>query len=131
MWLAYVEYKSAYNLVSAVENLAQHLRHLQFDAEHEAVYGMDQFYNEEECTKIAKNYEKGVEACNLYLHTSDLTSFLETIKELGLTQFLEEVEKFAPKNIFKRLKINFNKKHFVKKNRFIQPLNSYYKNGIR
>lgn len=99
MWLAYVQQKDAYNLVSAVENLAQHLENLEFDAEHEAIYGMGQFYSYEECEEIAKNYRKGVEACNIYLHTSDLRWFLERMKDLNLRQFLEEVEKFVSKNI--------------------------------
>lgn len=103
MWLAYVQETPAYNLTVAVENLAQHFRNLEFDAEHEAVYGMERFYTEDECMKIAENYRKGIEACKIYLRTSDLRSFLETHKELGLTQFLEEVKKFSPENILKEV----------------------------
>ena len=97
MWLAYVNIAPASNLISAIENLAQHFTNLEFDAEHE--YWMEKFYSKEECMEIASKYQKGVEACNIYLQNFNLNSFLYTIKELKLSSFLDEVEKFVSKSI--------------------------------
>lgn len=95
MWLAYTRDRPAYNLTTAVENLAQHFDNLVFDAEHEAEYGFDRFYTYEECIEIARKYEKASIACGIYLHTSDLITFLYKIKELEFGSYLEEVKKFV------------------------------------
>lgn len=99
MWMAYVKVTPAYDLISAVENLKEHFENLEFDAEHEAVYGMEKFYTAEECKEIAKKYRRGVEACDIYLNTSDIKTFTNRIKELDLNHFLNEVKKFIPKEI--------------------------------
>lgn len=103
MWLAYVEQKDAFNLTSAVENLYEHFKRLEFDADHESVYGFERFYRFEECTEIAKGYEKAAQVCDLYLQTCDLKTFLVNIKEMGFGAFLDEVKKFAPKELIKEI----------------------------
>ena len=59
MWLAYVNIAPA----SAMDNLAQHFRKLEFDAEHESIYGKEKFYTKQEYREIASKYQKGVVAC--------------------------------------------------------------------
>ena len=103
MWLAYAHERPAYNLTTAVENLAQHFSNLEFDAEHEAEYGFDRFYTYDECMEMARKYEKASEACSIYLHTSDLLAFLQTMKEMDLKQFLGEITKFVPQNIIQQV----------------------------
>ena len=103
MWLAYTRERPAYNLTTAVENLAQHFANLQFDIEHEAEYGFDRFYTYDECLEIAEKYEKASEACSIYLHTSDLLTFLQTMKEMEFEQHLDEVKTFAPQNIIQQV----------------------------
>lgn len=99
MWLAYVGERKAHNLTSAVESLAQDFDNLVFDAEHEAEYGFDRFYTYEECIEIARKYQKAFEVCHIYLHTSDIRSFLYSMKEMEYENFLDEVKKFTPEEI--------------------------------
>lgn len=101
--MAYKNIKPAHNLISAVENLADHFNDLVFDADHEAVYGMERFYTEEECTKIARKYEKAVEACNLFLHTNNIEAFLQTMKEMGYVHFLDELRTFVSNEIYSKV----------------------------
>lgn len=99
MWLAYVRERPAYNLVTAVENLASHFDNLEFDAEHEAEYGFDRFHTYDECMEIARKYKEASEVCSIYLHTSDLRTFLCTIKEMGFEKHLDEVKRFVSTEI--------------------------------
>lgn len=103
MWLAYKRERPAYNLTTAVENLAQDFNNLEFDAAHEAEYGFDRFYTYDECMEIARKYEKASEACNIFLHTSDLTTFLYTMKEMEYESFLDEVKKFVSNGIIQEV----------------------------
>ena len=98
--MAYRIQKPAYNLTSAVKNLAAHFNDLVFDADHEAVYGMERFYTQEECTDIAKTYDKAVEACNIYLHTIDVELFLQIMNEMGYEHFLFELRRFVSIEIY-------------------------------
>ena len=98
--MAYVGERKAHDLKSAVESLAQHFSNLEFDAEHEAEYGFERFYTYEECMEIARKYGKASEACSIYLHTSDIRTLLHTMKEMDYENFLDEVKKFTPEEIY-------------------------------
>lgn len=103
MWLAYKGERYAYNLTSAVENLGQHFENLEFDALHESQYFFERFYTYDQCNELARKYEKAVEACNIFLHTSDLRTFLQTMKVMEFEKSLDEVKKFAPSEIFQEI----------------------------
>jgi hypothetical protein len=103
MWLAYVRERPAYNLKTAVENLAQNFFNLQCDAENEANNGFDRFYCYEECMALAERYGKAEQSCNKFLQTSDLRTFLSNIREIGLEGFLDEVLKFSPKDLIREV----------------------------
>jgi len=100
MWMAYRETKPAVDLRTAVVNLEQQYSDLQWDAEHEAVYGMGRFYSEEECTNLAKKYEKIVNTCSTYLNNSNLETFLQIMKEMGYEHILDEVFKFITAEMY-------------------------------
>lgn len=65
MWMCYVQEIEITDLKSGVQNLLQNFRNLQFDAEHEAVYGMG--YQEEERNQLAEKYGKGATICEEFL----------------------------------------------------------------
>ncbi|CAG9761282.1 unnamed protein product [Ceutorhynchus assimilis] len=105
MWLAYVQETPTYSLTTAVENLAQLFRNLEFDAEHEANCGFERFKTIEECMELARKYSKAEEACNTYLHTLDLTTFLTTIKHMDFAHFLDKVKRKSVREKYHNLKL--------------------------
>ncbi|CAG9764638.1 unnamed protein product [Ceutorhynchus assimilis] len=105
MWLAYVQETPTYSLTTAVENLAQLFSNLEFDAEHEANCGFERFKTIEECMELARKYSKAEEACNTYLHTLDLTTFLTTIKHMDFAHFLDKVKRKSVREKYHNLKL--------------------------
>lgn len=67
MWMAYVTEVNITDLKSGVQYLSQKFSNLQFDAEHEAVYGMGQFYTEEQCYELATKYQRACDVCEKFL----------------------------------------------------------------
>lgn len=97
------EKKAEINLNSEIEILSKEFKNLQFDADHEIVYGIGKIYSYLELLELSHKYGKAFEACNLYLQNSDMESFLETIKELELEHFLEEVKEIIPVDIYNKV----------------------------
>lgn len=92
------------DLESGVKHLRQQFNRLEFDAEHESIYGMGQFYSEEECLEIAENYVKGQEICTLFLdgHIT-IECFVEDLMELDLHPFLYRLKKHLPAHLIQTL----------------------------
>lgn len=69
MWMAYAEqsWEKAVDLQSSIKRKQQCLEARSWDAEHEAVYGMNRFFDEEYCNRLAKKYDTGAEICAEYL----------------------------------------------------------------
>ncbi|KAF5276840.1 hypothetical protein FQA39_LY06392 [Lamprigera yunnana] len=61
MWMLYAEqhWTRAIDLKSAVERLYEKLGALQFDADHEAIYGMERYYTVQQCEKLRNKYQIG------------------------------------------------------------------------
>lgn len=69
MWMAYAEqsWEKAVDIKSAVTRLHQSLKARRWDAEHEAVYGMERFYSTEYCQQLAEKYNSAADICEDYL----------------------------------------------------------------
>ncbi|KAF5294569.1 hypothetical protein FQA39_LY13328 [Lamprigera yunnana] len=59
MWMLYTEqhWTKATDLKSAVERLYKKLGALEFDADHEAIYGMEKYYTVEQCEQLRDKYK--------------------------------------------------------------------------
>ncbi|KAF5303440.1 hypothetical protein FQA39_LY19029 [Lamprigera yunnana] len=100
MWMLYAQehWTKSYDLKSAVERLYEELGALEFDADHEAIYGMERYYTVQQCEELRDKYKierkdslnhslklntifssnfcrelsdrfsKGIEICNKYLN---------------------------------------------------------------
>lgn len=100
MWMLYSEASrpSAVDVPSAVNRLQQTFRDLGFEASHERVYGLGQYYTDEECNKLERKYNNGFEVCGLFLsgHITK-TLLIDLLVALRLEDFLEEVQQFIEK----------------------------------
>ncbi|KAF5292311.1 hypothetical protein FQA39_LY03345 [Lamprigera yunnana] len=61
MWMLYAEHHliKVINLELAVKRLYEMLGALEFDADHEAVYGMEKHYTVEQCEQLRDKYKIG------------------------------------------------------------------------
>ncbi|KAF5292442.1 hypothetical protein FQA39_LY13989 [Lamprigera yunnana] len=69
MWMAYAERgcTKAVDLRTVVERLHDQFSALEFDAEHEAVYGLEKGHSVIECSELQVKYETGVKLCDQFL----------------------------------------------------------------
>ncbi|KAF5281636.1 hypothetical protein FQA39_LY17758 [Lamprigera yunnana] len=61
MWMLYAQerWTKAFDLKSAVERLYGELGALEFDADHEAIYGMERCYTVQQCEELGDKYKIG------------------------------------------------------------------------
>ncbi|KAF5285669.1 hypothetical protein FQA39_LY16533 [Lamprigera yunnana] len=61
MWMLYAQehWTKSYDLKSAVERLYEELGALEFDADHEAIYGMERYYTVQQCEGLRDKYKIG------------------------------------------------------------------------
>ncbi|KAF5287258.1 hypothetical protein FQA39_LY15986 [Lamprigera yunnana] len=61
IWMLYAQehWTKAFDLKSAVERLYEELGALEFDADHEAIYGMERYYTVQECEELRNKYKIG------------------------------------------------------------------------
>ncbi|KAF5294573.1 hypothetical protein FQA39_LY13332 [Lamprigera yunnana] len=61
MWMLYAEqhWTKVINLKSAVERLYDKLGALEFDADYEAIYGMERYYTVQKCENVLDKYKIG------------------------------------------------------------------------
>ncbi|KAF5290220.1 hypothetical protein FQA39_LY14774 [Lamprigera yunnana] len=59
MWMLYAQehWTKSYDLKSAVERLYEELGALEFDADHEAIYGMERYYTVQQCEELRDKYK--------------------------------------------------------------------------
>ena len=92
------------DLNCAVIKLQCTLERLAFDADHEAVYGMERFYTISECRNLADNYNNAYNSCERYLTAKiDIDMLVYSLQELNLTHFIFDLEKFLPSHLQKYL----------------------------
>ncbi|KAF5287951.1 hypothetical protein FQA39_LY15589 [Lamprigera yunnana] len=61
MWMLYAQehWTKAFDLKSEVERLYEELGALEFDADHEAIYGMERYYTVQQCEELRNKYKIG------------------------------------------------------------------------
>lgn len=95
MWMAYRNYREIVDLKSGLKSLISKFSDLEFDAEHEAVYGFGRFETEENCLRKARSYRKGRRICRRYLKLKiSSRQFCEEMKKLGHENYLDELLPF-------------------------------------
>ncbi|KAF5298064.1 hypothetical protein FQA39_LY11832 [Lamprigera yunnana] len=85
----------AIDLKSAVERLYEKLGALEFDADHEAVYGMERYYTVQQCEELRDKYKIGRKVCRKFLKGQTCSRCLvKRISEIGLQHFLDTINKY-------------------------------------
>ncbi|KAF5281448.1 hypothetical protein FQA39_LY17788 [Lamprigera yunnana] len=86
-WTKYVD------LRLAIERLDEELGALEFDANHEAVYGLEKYYTVRECEQLQDKYEKGKKICTKFLQGIYFALCLRVhLKKTGLEQFVDRIK---------------------------------------
>ncbi|KAF5280237.1 hypothetical protein FQA39_LY18087 [Lamprigera yunnana] len=69
MWMLYAQehWTKSYDLKSAVERLYEELGALEFDADHEAIYGIERYYTVQQCEELRDKYKIGRKVCRKFL----------------------------------------------------------------
>ncbi|KAF5278435.1 hypothetical protein FQA39_LY05924 [Lamprigera yunnana] len=97
MWMLYAQehWTKSYDLKSAVERLYEELGALEFDADHEAIYGMERYYTVQQCEELRDKYKIGRKVCRKFLQGKACSQCLvKRISEIGLRHFLDTVNKY-------------------------------------
>ncbi|KAF5273502.1 hypothetical protein FQA39_LY07519 [Lamprigera yunnana] len=85
----------SYDLKSAVERLYEELGALEFDADHEAIYGMERYYTVQQCEELRDKYKIGRKVCRKFLQGKTCSQCLvKRISKIGLRHFLDTVNKY-------------------------------------
>ncbi|KAF5269116.1 hypothetical protein FQA39_LY08786 [Lamprigera yunnana] len=102
MWMLYAQehWTKSYDLKSAVERLYEELGALEFDADHEAINGMERYYTVQQCEELRDKYKIGRKKYSLlkkmwmlyaqehWTKSYDLKSAVERLyEELGALEF--------------------------------------------
>ncbi|KAF5282583.1 hypothetical protein FQA39_LY04990 [Lamprigera yunnana] len=101
MWMLYAEqhWTKAIDLKSAVERLYENLGALGFDADHEAINGMEKYYTVEQCEQLRDKYKIGRKCLTDRLSKFGLQHFLDTInKYIGNSDTSDKEYKAVKRN---------------------------------
>ncbi|KAF5278059.1 hypothetical protein FQA39_LY18400 [Lamprigera yunnana] len=95
MWMLYAQehWTKCYDLKSAVERLYEELGALEFDADHEAIYGMERYYTVQQCEELRDKYKIGrkIKDCSDSSSSSDEEVF-KAVEQNGKETTEEEEE---------------------------------------
>lgn len=106
MWAAYVTYRVPNNLEEAVKVLQKKFYDLEWDCEHELMYGRNYFSSEYVQLKM-ENYKSAFLACDEYLENKiDILQFIEKLKQEKLDEFLNDLRNFVPEDVKLKLPLN-------------------------
>ncbi|KAF5283945.1 hypothetical protein FQA39_LY17186 [Lamprigera yunnana] len=97
MWMLYAErhWTKAIDCKSVVERLYEKLGALEFDADYEAIYGMEIYYTVQQCEKFRDKYKIGRKVCRKFLKGKTCSQCLvKRISEIGLRHFLDTINKY-------------------------------------
>ncbi|KAF5280133.1 hypothetical protein FQA39_LY18135 [Lamprigera yunnana] len=73
----------------------QELGALEFDADHEAIYGMERYYTVQQCEQLRDKYKIGKKVCRKFLQGKTCSQCLvKRISEIGLRHFLDTINKY-------------------------------------
>ncbi|KAF5289303.1 hypothetical protein FQA39_LY15141 [Lamprigera yunnana] len=97
MWMLYAQehWTKAFDIKSAVERLYEELGALEFDADHEAIYGMERYYTVQQCEELRDKYKIRRKVCRKFLQGKTYSQCLvKRISEIGLRHFLDTINKY-------------------------------------
>ncbi|KAF5305365.1 hypothetical protein FQA39_LY09194 [Lamprigera yunnana] len=97
MWMLYAQehWTKAFDLKSAVEHLYEELGALEFDADHEVIYGMERYYTVQQCEELRDKYKIGRKVCRKFLQGKTCSQCLvKRISQIGLRHFLDTINKY-------------------------------------
>lgn len=95
MWMAYKTYPEVVDFLSGLKYLYSKFADLEFDSDHEAVYGMGKFETVENCLKLAEKYRKAKRLCSKCLKSKiTATTFCEELKKLDFDGYLHQLLPF-------------------------------------
>lgn len=101
MWMAYVDSIEVLDLKSGVRSLRQQFSHLEFDALHEANYGMGRFMSMEECNDLGDRYCGAKESCDDYIEGKiSLYKLASNLQFLDLVSFLNQIRQYLPRDLY-------------------------------
>ncbi|KAF5294220.1 hypothetical protein FQA39_LY13468 [Lamprigera yunnana] len=92
MWMMYAQehWTKSYDLKLAVERLYEELGALEFDADHEAIYGMERYYTVQQCEELQDKYKIGRKVCRKFLQGKTCSQCL--VKRIR--HFLDTINKY-------------------------------------
>ncbi|KAF5289851.1 hypothetical protein FQA39_LY14964 [Lamprigera yunnana] len=97
MWMLYAQehWTKTLDLKSAVERLYEKPGALEFDADNEAIYGMERYYTVQQCEDLRDIYKIGRKVCRKFLKGKTCYQFIvKRISEIGLRHFLDTINKY-------------------------------------
>ncbi|KAF5301166.1 hypothetical protein FQA39_LY10844 [Lamprigera yunnana] len=97
IWMLYAQehWTKSIDLKSAVERLYEELGSLEFDADHEAIYGMERYYTVQQCKELRDKYKIGRKVCRKFVKGKTYSQCLvKRISEIGLHNFLDTINKY-------------------------------------
>ncbi|KAF5306284.1 hypothetical protein FQA39_LY08982 [Lamprigera yunnana] len=97
MWMLYAQelWNKAFDLKSVVECLYEELGALEFDADYEAIYGMERYYTVQQCEELRDKYKIGRKVCRKFLKGKTCSQCLvKRISEIGLRHFFDTINKY-------------------------------------
>ncbi|KAF5297468.1 hypothetical protein FQA39_LY19265 [Lamprigera yunnana] len=75
--------------------LERRIQEQEFDADHEAIYGMERYYTVQQCEELRDKYKIGRKVCRKFLQGKTCSQCLvKRISEIGLRHFLDTVNKY-------------------------------------
>ncbi|KAF5296721.1 hypothetical protein FQA39_LY12421 [Lamprigera yunnana] len=84
-----------YSLLKRCERLYEKVGALEFDADHEAIYGMERYYTVQQCEKLRNKYKIGRKVCRKFLKGKTCSQCLvKRMSEIGLRHFLDTINKY-------------------------------------
>ncbi|KAF5303439.1 hypothetical protein FQA39_LY19028 [Lamprigera yunnana] len=97
MWMLYAEqhWTKTVDLKSAVERSYEKLGAFEFDADHEAIYGMERYYTVQQCEELREKYKIGRKVCRKFLKGKTCSQCLvKRISEIGLRHFFDTINNY-------------------------------------
>ncbi|KAF5291678.1 hypothetical protein FQA39_LY14315 [Lamprigera yunnana] len=77
-----------------IEDMSGNEVYLEFDADHEAIYGMERYYTVQQCEELRDKYKIRRKVCRKFLQGKTCSQCLvKRISEIGLRHFLDTVNK--------------------------------------
>ncbi|KAF5280087.1 hypothetical protein FQA39_LY18154 [Lamprigera yunnana] len=75
--------------------LKRRIQEQEYDADHEAIYGMERYFTVQQCEELRDKYKIGRKVCRKFLKRKTCSQYLvKRISEIGLRRFLDAINKY-------------------------------------